>query len=88
VALISTTAGLVIGYLGGRILNGSTGAIVLTFVNSMLIIVFASHFFGPRAPLLSAAYTLPFFFMIFPLRWAVRRLNIDADARKGVSPRT
>jgi bile acid:Na+ symporter, BASS family len=88
VALISTAAGLAIGHLGGRLLNGATGAIILTFVNSMLIIVFASHFFGPRAPLLSAAYTLPFFFMIFPLRWAVRRLNVGADARKGFNPRT
>jgi len=88
VALISTSAGLAIGRLGGRLLNGATGAIVLTFVNSMLIIVFASHFFGPRAPLLSAAYTLPFFLIIVPLRWAVRRLNLGADARKGFSPRT
>ena len=87
VALISTAAGLAIGHLGGRILNGSTGAIVLTFVNSMLIIVFASHFFGPLAPLLSAAYTLPFFFMIFPLRWAVGRLNAGSDARKRFSSR-
>ena len=86
VALISTAAGLAIGYFGGRILNGSTGAIVLTFVNSMLIIVFASHFFGPRAPLLSVAYTLPFFLMIFPLRWAVKRLNGGSDVSKDVSP--
>jgi len=88
VALISTAVGLAMGHLGGRLLNGATGAIILTFVNSMLIIVFASHFFGPRAPLLSAAYTFPFFFMIFPLRWAVRRLNAGADERKAVSPRT
>ena len=88
VAVISTTAGLAIGRLGGRLLNGATGAIVLTFVNSMLIIVFASHFFGPRAPLLSAAYTLPFFLIIVPLRWAVSKLNMGANTRKGSSPRT
>ena len=87
VAVVSSAAGLIIGRLWGRILNGVTGAIVLTFVNSMLIIVFASHFFGPRAPLLSVAYTLPFFFMIFPLRWAVKRLNGGSDVNKDVSPR-
>ena len=75
VAVIATAVGLAAGHLGGRLLNGITGAIVLTFVNSMLIIVFASHFFGPRAPLISAAYTLPFFLMMLPLRWAVKRLE-------------
>ena len=75
VAVIASVIGLAVGYLGGRILNGITGAIVLTFVNSMLIIVFASHFFGPRSPLISAAYTLPFFLMMVPLRWAVKRIE-------------
>lgn len=37
-------------------------------MNNVLVIVFASQFFGPLAPTLAAAYMIPFFGLIFPLR--------------------
>lgn len=67
--------GLALGLLSGRRLNGLTGAVGMTYINNVLIVVFAARFFGPEAPLLAAAYLLPYFFMIIPLRWAKKRLN-------------
>ncbi len=67
--------GLALGFLSGRRLNGLTGAVGMTYINNVLIIVFAARFFGPEAPLLAAAYLLPYFFMIIPLRWAKTSLN-------------
>lgn len=67
--------GLALGLLSGRRLNGLTGAVGMTYINNVLIVVFAARFFGPEAPLLAAAYLLPYFFMIIPLRWAKTRLN-------------
>ena len=76
VALASAALGLGMGGLGGRVLDGMTGAITFTYSNSILIIVFAAQFFGPRAPLLAATYILPFFLMIVPLRWVAQRYRI------------
>jgi len=65
--------GLALGLISGRRLNGLTGAVGMTYINNVLIVVFAARFFGPEAPLLAAAYLLPYFFMIIPLRWAKNR---------------
>ena len=43
-------------------------AISFANINNVLIIVFASHFFGPLSPALAAMYMLPFFIMIIPAR--------------------
>jgi BASS family bile acid:Na+ symporter len=67
--------GLAVGLISGRRLNGLTGAVGMTYINNVLIVVFAARFFGPDAPLLAAAYLLPYFFMIIPLRWAKTRLG-------------
>jgi len=67
--------GLAVGSLSGRRLNGLTGAVGLTYINNVLIVVFAARFFGPDAPLLAAAYLLPYFLIIIPLRWAKARLG-------------
>jgi BASS family bile acid:Na+ symporter len=67
--------GLALGIISGRRLNGLTGAVGMTYINNVLIVVFAAEFFGPDAPLLAAAYLLPYFFMIIPLRWAKTRLG-------------
>lgn len=59
--------------LGG---DGLTGSVMMTFVNNVLVIVFASQFFGaqfPEAPLLAAMYLVPFFFIVIPLRWIAQR---------------
>ena len=67
--------GLALGGVSGHRLNGLTGAVGLTFINNVLIVVFAARFFGPEAPLLAAAYLLPYFLMLIPLRWAKARLG-------------
>ena len=45
------------------------GAIILANVNSVLVIVFSSEFFGPVEPLVAAMYTIPFFVIVIPLRY-------------------
>lgn len=63
------------GYLLGLVLSGGrdriSGAVMMTFINNVLVIVFASEFFGeqfPEAPLLAAMYLVPFFLIVIPLR--------------------
>ncbi len=43
-------------------------AIAAGNINNVLIIVFASHFFGPLEATVAAMYMVPFFLLIFPLR--------------------
>jgi BASS family bile acid:Na+ symporter len=43
-------------------------AITLGNINNVLVIVFASEFFGPLEPTLAAFYMIPFFGLIFPMR--------------------
>lgn len=49
-------------------LDRLTGAVCLTFVNNVLIVVFSFRFFDPQAPLVAALYMVPFFAMVVPLR--------------------
>jgi len=77
-ALLSPVLGWAGAALSGRRLDALTGAICLTFINNMLVIVFAAEFFGPQAALLAAAHVPPFFAMILPLRWARDRLKSPA----------
>lgn len=44
------------------------GAVSMMNVNNVLVIVFASRFFGPLEPTVAAMYILPYFFLIIPLR--------------------
>jgi BASS family bile acid:Na+ symporter len=44
------------------------GAISFAYMNTVLVIVFSSQFFGPLSPALAALYMLPFFTMIVPTR--------------------
>jgi BASS family bile acid:Na+ symporter len=37
-------------------------------INNVLVIVFASEFFGPVEPLVAAMYMIPFFVIVIPLR--------------------
>jgi len=84
VALAAAAGGLAWGLLFGDRMSGLGGAIAFTFSNSMLVVVFAAKFFGPRATLLPALYTLPFFLMILPLRWLKTRLGLERPAGDGV----
>jgi BASS family bile acid:Na+ symporter len=51
-------------------------AISLGNINNILVIVFASEFFGPLEPFVAAMYMIPFFGIIFPLR-LYHRLGAD-----------
>ena len=48
--------------------NQLAAAITFGNVNNVLVIVFASEFFGHLEPTLAATYMIPFFGLIFPLR--------------------
>jgi BASS family bile acid:Na+ symporter len=43
-------------------------AVIMGNMNNVLVIVFASQFFGPREATLAAMYMIPFFLLIFPLK--------------------
>lgn len=69
-------AGCLAGVLAGRGEDALTGGVMMTYINNVLVIVFASQFFGqhqPEAPLLAAMYLVPFFFVVIPLRWVAGR---------------
>lgn len=65
---VYTGAGLGLGRLWPRRLSALTGAMSLVFINNVLVVVFAARFFGPEAPLLAAAYMLPYFSVLLLLR--------------------
>ena len=44
------------------------GAVTLGNMNNVLVIVFASQYFGPLEPTVAAIYILPFFGLLIPLR--------------------
>jgi BASS family bile acid:Na+ symporter len=71
-ALISAGAGFFLGRLSCGRLSGLDGAVLTTYINNVLIVVFAARFFGPTEPLLAAAYLLPLYVMLLPIRWASR----------------
>ncbi|MBW1779943.1 MAG: bile acid:sodium symporter [Deltaproteobacteria bacterium] len=48
--------------------NRLASVIVLGNMNNILVIVFASEFFGPLEPTVAAMYMIPFFGLILPLR--------------------
>ena len=48
--------------------NQLAAAITFGNINNVLVIVFASEFFGHLEPTLAATYMIPFFGLIFPLR--------------------
>ena len=59
--------------------NQLAAAITFGNINNVLVIVFASEFFGHLEPTLAATYMIPFFALIFPLR-------IFHRIRSGISP--
>jgi BASS family bile acid:Na+ symporter len=64
--------------IGSALLHGRrredqlAGGISMTFLNNILVVVFSSQFFGPRAATLAAMYLLPFFAIIIPIRLVFR----------------
>ena len=71
VAIILAGIYLLVGILAlpsGTIENQLSAAISMGNINNVLIIVFASQFFGPLEPTVAAMYIFPFFGLILPLR--------------------
>jgi len=75
-ALILGGIFIVVGFLcqiGQPMDDLLAGAVIFTNINNILVLVFASQFFGPLEPTSAAMYMLPFFLSIIPFR-IVRRL--------------
>ena len=71
VAIVLAGIYLLVGILAlprGRVENQLAAVISLGNINNVLIIVFASQFFGPLEPTVAAMYIFPFFGLILPLR--------------------
>ena len=51
------------------------GAVMLAHMNNILLVVFCSHFFGPRETMVAAMYLLPFFGLVLPLRYYRGRIE-------------
>jgi BASS family bile acid:Na+ symporter len=70
--------------LPGSLENQLAGVISLGNMNSVLIIVFASQFFGPFEATLAAMYHFPFFGLILPLKlyrsWRLARKHHGEQA--------
>ena len=71
-AVIFAGSGFLLGRLSGGRLDGLDGAVLMTYVNNVLIVVFAARFFGPTEPLMAAAYMLPLNVMLLPIRFVTQ----------------
>ena len=72
--LVYVLTGLVM-FKGAPPSDQMAGAVSLGHMNNVLVIVFASQFFGPIEPTLAAMYMFPFFGLIVPLRLYRHRLE-------------
>jgi bile acid:Na+ symporter, BASS family len=54
------------------------GAVMLGNMNNVLVIVFASAFFGPIESLVAAMYIIPFFGLVMPLRYYAQKRGYGA----------
>ena len=62
--------------------NQLAGAVMLGNMNNVLVLVFASEFFGHIEPLVAAMYIIPFFGLVMPLRYySHRRSRVTAGGR-------
>jgi BASS family bile acid:Na+ symporter len=80
--IIYAGTGALYGLARGRTDAVLTGAAGMGFLNNVLVIVFAAKFFGDEGPLLAAMYMIPFFGLLIPLGWLVKRRD-RAGARSG-----
>ncbi len=73
-SIVATVLGIIYSFLGVLFFlkkpmpDRIAGAVSMMNVNNVLVIVFASRFFGPLEPTVAAMYILPYFFLIIPLR--------------------
>ncbi len=65
---------------GSPVEDQLASVIAIGNINNVLVLVFASEFFGPLEPTLAAMYMVPFFGLIFPLRM-YRRIRERAQEK-------
>ncbi|MBI5569962.1 MAG: bile acid:sodium symporter [Desulfomonile tiedjei] len=56
-------------------------AVSMAIMNNVLVVVFASQFFGPLSPTLAAMYMFPFFTMIVPIRLILNRTELISPGK-------
>jgi BASS family bile acid:Na+ symporter len=87
VAFVASVAYYVFGFAFGSVFprhrnvrDQVAAAVSFAIINNVLVIVFASRFFGPLAPTVAAMYMFPYYALIVPARLIVNRLEAqDAD---------
>jgi BASS family bile acid:Na+ symporter len=72
-ALLFACSGFLLSRLSRGRLNGLDGALQMTYVNNVLIVVFTARFFGVLETLTAAVYLLPLYTMIVPIRMVAQR---------------
>ena len=72
-ALAFAGSGFMLGRLSAGRLSGLDGAVLMTYINNVLMVVFSARFFGPIETLTAAVYMLPLFVMLLPIRFAAQR---------------
>lgn len=60
------------------------GGVGMAIMNNVLVIVFASQFFGPLSPMLAAMYMFPFFTMIVPVKVLAAQARILPETEEAV----
>jgi BASS family bile acid:Na+ symporter len=86
-ALFAVFLALVFSLAGALVMRGRpledqlAGAAIFGNINNVMILVFASHFFGPIETTVAAMYNIPYFGLIIPMRiyrgWRLRRTESD-----------
>lgn len=81
VAIVLSAVYITVGVLAAwrtPVKDQIASAVSMGNINNVLVIVFASEFFGPIEPTLAAMYMIPFFGLIFPLRIYHSMMEKDA----------
>ncbi|HET6459237.1 MAG TPA: hypothetical protein VFG29_00475 [Syntrophales bacterium] len=77
-SMICCTVGILF-FWKSSVENQLAGAVMLGNMNNVLVIVFASEFFGPIEPIVAAMYIIPFFGLVIPLRYYSHRRTTAVD---------
>jgi BASS family bile acid:Na+ symporter len=72
-ALAFAGSAALLGRLSRGRLRSLDGAVLMTYINNVLIVVFSARFFGPIETLTAAVYMLPLFLMLLPIRFMAQR---------------
>ncbi len=73
--LVFAGSGFLLGRISSGRLSSLDGAVLMTYINNVLMVVFSARFFGAIETLTAAVYLLPLYMMLLPIRFAARRLK-------------